>query len=97
MLFRSYPVFLYDEKDCVIDMDNPPEWRDDQELTDAFAAVSELYDTFFVDNEHEFSYIGCPDEKTRNQLKRLIEKAVTVLENKNAGKYLIQNDIRFDF
>ena len=33
--YGTYPVFLYDEKDCVIDMDNPPEWRDDQELTDA--------------------------------------------------------------
>ena len=51
--YNTYCVWLYDENDEIIDNDNPPEWNDDQQLTDAFMAVSDLYDTFFIDNKHE--------------------------------------------
>ena len=81
----------------VIDNDNPPEWDNDQQLTDAFMAVSDLYDTFFIDTPHEFRYIGCPDEETRKRLKDLIDKAVAYIIEKNNGKYEIQNDISYDF
>lgn len=95
--YNTYCIWLYDENDEIIDNDNPPEWNDDQELTDAFMAVSDLYDTFFIDNDKEFKYIGCPDESTRNNLKNLIDKAVNLLIAKNNGKYKIQNDISYDF
>lgn len=95
--YNTYCVWLYDENDEIIDNDNPPEWNDDQELTDAFMAVSDLYDTFFIDNDKEFKYIGCPDESTRNNLKNLINNAVNMLIAKNNGKYEIENDISYDF
>jgi hypothetical protein len=91
--YNTYCLWLYDENDEIIDNDNPPEWNDDQELTDAFMAVSDLYDTFFVDNDKEFSYIGCPDEETACRLKDLFSKAVAILMKKNNGKYIIQNDV----
>ena len=95
--FGTYPIFLYDDEGLVIDTANPPEWADDAELTNAFMAVSDLYDTFFINNKNEFSYIGCPDQETKERLITLIEKALAVLEAKNAGKYPIQNDIEYDF
>ena len=95
--YNTYCIWLYDENDEVIDNDNPPEWNDDEKLTDAFMAVSDLYDTFYIDNEKEFRYVGCPDEKTRKKLKALIDKAVDILTKKNNGEYLIQNDIKCDF
>ena len=95
--YNTYCVWLYNEDGEIIDNDNPPEWNDDKELTDAFMAVSDLYDTFFVDNEQEFKYIGCPDEKTRQELISLIDKAVDIITKKNNGKYVLQNDIRKDF
>ena len=95
--YNTYCVWFYNEKDEVIDNDNPPEWKEDQELTDAFMAVSDLYDTFFVDNKHEFNYVGCPDEETHQKLKSLIGNAVRILERKVNGKYPIQNDIVYDF
>jgi len=70
---------------------------DDKELTDAFMAVSDLYDSFFIDSEKEFRYIGCPDEETRETLKRLIAHAVDILTVKTNGKYIIQNDIDLNF
>lgn len=95
--YNTYCVWLYDENDEIIDNDNPPEWEDDQQLTDAFMAVSDLYDTFFIDNKHEFRYVGCPDDATREKLLSLISNAVEIITNKNHGKYVIQNDINCDF
>ena len=95
--YNTYCIWLYNEDNEIIDNDNPPEWDDDQQLTDAFMAVSDLYDTFFIDNATEFRYIGCPDEETRQELIRLIKHAVQLLNDKNAGKYTIVNDIKFDF
>ncbi len=95
--YNTYCVWLYDENDEIIDNDNPPEWEDDPELTSAFMAVSDLYDTFFINTPREFSYIGCPDEATRQKLIGLIENARAILRKKNAGRYQIQDDIDFDF
>ena len=95
--YKTYCIWLYDENGEIIDNDNPPEWNDDQELNDAFMAISDLYDTFFLDTEEEFRYIGCPDEKTREQLRDCIDKAVELITVKNNGKYIIQNDISYDF
>ena len=44
--YNTYCLWLYDESDEIIDNDNPPEWNDDEELTKAFMAVSDLYDSF---------------------------------------------------
>ena len=95
--YNTYCIWMYDENGDIIDNDNPPEWDDDQQLTDAFMAVSDLYDTFFIETPHEFRYIGCPDEETRKRLKDLIDKAVAYITEKNNGKYEIQNDIHYDF
>ena len=95
--YNTYCIWLYDENEEVIDNDNPPEWDDDEKLTNAFMAVSDLYDTFYIDNDKEFRYVGCPDEKTREKLKALIAEAVDILMEKNNGKYQIQNDIKYDF
>ena len=91
--YGTYCLWLYDENDEIIDNNNPPEWDDDREFTDAFMAVNDLYETFFVDNEKEFSYIGCPNAETKLRLKELFSKAMSILLQKNNGKYIIQNDV----
>lgn len=94
--YNTYCLWLYNEEDEVIDNDNPPEWDDDETLTKQFMAVSDLYDTFFIDTAKEFSYIGCPNEETKDSLKQLFTEAVTYLEKKNNGKYIIKNDVHLD-
>ena len=94
--YNTYCLWLYDENDEIIDNNNPPEWDDDKELTDAFMAVSDLYDSFFVDNDKEFYYIGCPDKLTAEKLRELFSTAMNILEEKNNGTYIIQNDVSFD-
>ena len=86
--YNTYCVWLYDENDEIIDNDIPPEWNDDQELTNAFMTVSDIYDTFFINNEKEFRYIGCKSKETLCNLENAITRAV-----KNNGKYELINDI----
>lgn len=95
--YNTYCIWLYNQNGEIIDNDNPPEWDDDKELTDAFMAVSDLYDTFFINNKKEFRYIGCPNEETRNQLRNLISHAINVLTAKNNGKYEIVDNIDYNF
>ena len=94
--YNTYCLWLYDENDEIIDNDNPPEWNDDTELTNAFMAVSDLYDSFFLDTPKEFTYIGCPNAEAAQKLMQLIDKAINILIQKNNGKYIIQNDINLD-
>ncbi len=92
--YNTYPIWLYNEDDEIVDNDNPPEWDDDQNLTDAFMAICDLYDTFFVDTKKEFRYLGCPNEETKVKLQSLIDTAVEILIKKNNEKYEIVNDIK---
>ena len=94
--YNTYCIWLYNEDDEIIDNNNPPEW-DDQQLTDAFMAISDLYDTFFIDNKKEFRYVGCPDDATRQELIKRIDYAIKLLDEKNNGKYVIVNDIETSF
>ena len=94
--YNTYPIWLYDEDCEIIDNDNPPEWDDDQQLTDAFMALSDYYDTFFIDNKHEFRFVGSTDIADDTKLKSLVDHALAMLYAKNNGKYLIQNDIRIN-
>lgn len=94
--YNTYCLWLYNENNEIIDNDNPPEWENDQELTDAFMAVSDLYDSFFIDNKKEFRYVGCPDVATGNKLKFLFSKAMDLLMKRNNGRYIIQNDVNIN-
>ena len=91
--YNTYCVWLYDENDEIIDNDIPPEWNDDQELTNAFMTVSDIYDTFFINNEKEFRYIGCKSKETLCNLENAITRAVEMITIKNNGKYELINDI----
>ena len=91
--YNTYCVWLYDENDEIIDNDIPPEWNDDQELTNAFMTVNDIYDTFFINNEKEFCYIGCKSKETLCNLENAITRAVEMITIKNNGKYELINDI----
>ena len=91
--YGAYPVFLYDDEGAVIDTALPPEWQDDGELAAAFDALDELYTSFFIDNEYEFSYIDPRDSETRAIFIALAERAVALIMAKNAGKYPIEDGI----
>ena len=92
--YNTYCIWLYNEKNEIVGNDNPLEWADDKELTDAFMTVSDLYDSFFIDNKREFRYAGCKNAAALHQLEDAVAHAVKLLNDKNNGKYEIINDIR---
>lgn len=47
-----------------------------------------------IDNEKEFSYVGCSDKETLEKLRKAIGTAIELLDKKNNGKYIIVNDIK---
>ena len=95
--YNTYCIWLYDENDQIIDNENPPGLEDDEELTNAFMSVSDLYDSFFIDNDQEFRFAGCPNDETRSELISRINHAVDILQAKTNGEYIIQNDINTSF
>lgn len=93
MEYNTFPVWLYDRDDQIIDNDLPPEWQNDTDLECAFMALSDYYDTFFVDTDTEFRYVGFQNGEEKQKLTALSEAAIKLLHDKNNGKYIIINNI----
>ena len=92
--YHTYPVWLYDEDGCVIDTLLPEEFRNNVELEAMFDDIQDRYDALFIDNAHEFSYIGfvTPIEKERfyHDLIMAVEKLKKTVD----GKYEIVDDLK---
>lgn len=96
--YHCYPVWLYDENDDVIDTLLPEELRSDFELDAKFDDLQERYDALFIDNSHEFSYVGFKNDDERNKYMEDWKTAVNELKTKINGKYsIIVDDIKKAF
>jgi hypothetical protein len=96
--YHCYPVWLYDENDDVIDTLLPDELRSDFELDAKFDDLQERYDALFIDNSHEFSYVGFKNDDERNKYMEDWKTAINELKTKINGKYsIIVDDIKKAF
>jgi hypothetical protein len=96
--YHCYPVWLYDENDDVIDTLLPDELRSDFELDAKFDDLQKRYDALFIDNSHEFSYVGFKNDDERNKYMEDWKTAVNELKTKINGKYsIIVDDIKKAF
>lgn len=94
--YGCYPVWLYDENGDVIDTLLPEELRDCIELDSKFDDLQVRYDALFIDNAHEFSFIGFKSAEDRERFCSDWEKTANELVDKLNGKYPIQNDVSLD-
>ena len=94
--YNTYCLWLCNESGEIIDNCNPPEWENDQELTDTLMAISDLYDSFFFYIKRRFLYKGCINHKTITRLQALITKAEKMLICKNKNKYEIVNKMKLN-
>ena len=94
--YNTYCLWLYNESGEIIDNCNPPEWENDQELTDTLMVISDFYDSFFVDTKRRFFYKGCSNYKTITRLQALITKAEKMLICKNKNRYEIANEMKLN-
>jgi hypothetical protein len=95
--YHCYPVWLYDENDDVIDTLLPEELRSDFELDAKFDDLQARYDALFIDNSHEFSYVGFKNDDERNKYMEDWKTTVNELKAKTNGKYSIVDDVRKAF
>ena len=91
--YKCYPVWLYDENDNIIDTLLPEELRNDAKLDLKFDDLQARYDALFIDNEHEFSFVGFKTIEEKNSFINDWNSAIQELTEKTEGKYTIINDI----
>lgn len=85
--YGCYPVWLYDENGFVEDTLLPEELRGDLELDAKFDDLQSRYDALFVDNRHEFSYVGFKSDHEKELFVHDWTHAVKELKNKLGERY----------
>ena len=91
--YGCYPVWLYDENNDVIDTLLPEELRSDVELDKKFDDLQARYEALFINDTHEFSYVGFKTEEDRDIFFRDWELVTAELKEKLQGKYPISDDV----
>ena len=95
--YRCYPVWLYDENGNIVDTLLPEELRSDAELDSKFDDLQARYDALFLNNAHEFDYVGFKNEEDKNDFLRDWNCAVSELRSKTQGLYEIIDEIEKAF
>lgn len=95
--YRCYPVWLYDEDGNIVDTLLPEELRDDSELDSKFDDLQARYDALFVDNAHEFDFVGFKNESDKEAFLRDWQIAIMDLREKTQGRYIIIDEIQKSF
>ncbi len=90
--YGAYPVWLYDEEDGVIDTSLPKMLASDVELDNKLYALQDRYNALFIDNEHEFSYVGFKSKAEWAQFIRDWQAVAKELRQKLRGQYPITDD-----
>lgn len=95
--YHCYPVWLYDEDGDIVDTLLPEELRDDKALDQRFDDLQSRYDALFIDNAHDFTYVGFTTDEQKQCFLADWDEAVAELEKKLNGKYPIVDDIGLAF
>ena len=91
--YGCYPVWLYDENGNIVDTLLPDELRSDRELDSKFDDFQAIYDSLFIDNQHEFSFVGFNNDDERDAFFRDWRDAYDELVEKTNGRYTIIDEI----
>jgi hypothetical protein len=95
--YGCYPVWLYDEKDNLIDTLLPEELRSNKELDSKFDDLQSRYEALFVNNEKEFSFKGFSSEHEKEKFFIDWQNAVNELISSVNGKYPVIDEICLAF
>ena len=93
--YNCYPVWLYDDDGGVIATRLPDELRDDVELDAKFRDLQARYRALFINDEHEFSFVGFQSESEYEKFCSDWNNTVTEFIAKLNGKHVMQVDIKF--
>lgn len=85
--YGCYPIWLYDEEGFVEDTLLPEELRSDTELDSRFDDLQARYNALFINDEHEFSYVGFKSQHEKDLFIHDWVKAIEELRKKLDKKY----------
>lgn len=91
--YGCYPVWLYDEDDDLIDTLLPEEIRSNTELDSKFDDLQARYESLFINNSKEFSFVGFKSEDEKNKFLSDWKSAIQDLEVATNGVYEICDEI----
>ena len=91
--YGCFPVWIYGERNELIDNNLPESLMENTILDVAFTCVQEQFDSLFLDDGKEFKYIGFRNcEEKENFFKELIS-AVNLLRNSLSEEFLIEDNL----
>lgn len=86
--YQCFPLWIY-ENDCFVDNIFPEILDDNEELEKIFDELQEMFDSLYIDNDIEFSYIGFNDESQKENFVKSVCDAVDKLKVKLKNDYVV--------
>lgn len=92
LAYGTYPIWIYDDKGCIVDNDDPLEIKDDVVFIKNIEKLQSMYDSLFIDNDVEFRYIGDEKPLVLDEIKNLYSVVAQELREKLGQKYDVKID-----
>ena len=92
--YKCFPIWQYDEKDCLLDNDLPEEFIGDTRIDPLCVEVQTLFDNLYRDDSKEFSYRGFASSAEKDKFKEKFLHMEELVRDLMSETYEIQN--RFD-
>lgn len=93
--YCSNNIFFYDEEDAMMfwgDSLIPPDWQSDKKFMELNEKLCKEYDSLYNPTATRIDYIGFKNEQQKAEFVKLVDEFVKYVEEKNNGKYEIDND-----
>jgi hypothetical protein len=91
--YQCYPMWIYDEKDELVDNVLIEELKGELEIDKMLAEIQSIYDALFEDNDISFEYKGFTLETEKEVFIQKIENVVSLIKEKVGNMYLFENRI----
>ena len=91
--YRTYPLWWFDG----IDPTPEPKIPDDCWAKDLVTELMEEHEALFINNKHEFSYVGFQSKEDEIAFLRKIDEAIRLLKQQYESEYEIIDDTEDEF
>ncbi|MDE6104778.1 MAG: hypothetical protein K2G38_03720 [Clostridia bacterium] len=93
--YGCFPVWRYTESEEIIDNCLPDELCEDKELLAIFLKIDRVFHSIYVNNKKEFYCKGFSSNKKEEKFRKLLRKAVKMLEERCGDKYEVINRLGY--
>ena len=93
--YCSNNIFFYDDEERMLfwgDSLIPPDWQTDKKFMELNEKLCKEYDSLFNPTATRIDYIGFKNKQQKVEFGKLVDEFVKYVEEKNNGKYEIDND-----